>query len=126
MAAASDVRQRNPNTALSRLKTAANLNPWSPDPTRLAGTIALETDQFTIAQRRFRQTIDREPDGWFGWFGAGLAASGLNEPGRAVHDFKVAASINSTLPVIQQALEAAPTQHPMSAAQAFRILSSST
>ena len=122
LAAATTLRQTNPNAALSKLNTAANLNPWTPDPTRLAGTIALNTDQFTIAQQRFRQTIDREPGGWFGWLGAGLAASALNETSRAAHDFTLAASINSMQPAIQRALDAVYTQHPLTAAQVFAIL----
>jgi hypothetical protein len=120
--AASGIRQSNPNAALDRLATAADLNPLSPDPTRLAGGIALQTDQFTIAQDRFRQTIEREPGGWFGWLGAGLAASALGERNRAYRDFGTADSINSVQPGIKQALDAVYTEHPLTAAQVFGIL----
>ena len=122
MSAASAIRQSNPNAALDRLATAADLNPLSPDPTRLAGVIALQTDQFTIAQDRFRQTIDREPGGWFGWLGAGLAASALGQHDRAYRDFRTAASINAVQPGIMQALDAVYTNHPLTAAQVFGIL----
>ena len=122
MSAATALRQTNPTAALDRLRTAATLNPLSPEVTRLAGAIAIETDQFTIAQDRFRETIDREPGGWFGWLGAGLAASGLGERGRAYRDFRMAVTINSHEPAIQEALAAVYTTHPVTAAQVFAML----
>jgi Flp pilus assembly protein TadD len=119
---ASALQVRDPEAALSHLSTAARLNPFSADPGRLGGTIALNTDQFTEAQRRFRQAIDREPGGWFAWLGAGLAASALGETARARSDFQVAASINAQQPVIAQALKQVDTDHPLSAAEAFKAL----
>ena len=54
---------------------AAELNPLSADPDRLAGTIALKVGLPNIAAARFTRATDRDPGGWFGWLGAGLAAS---------------------------------------------------
>ena len=122
MSAAGDIGWSDPKAALSKLKTAADLNPLSPDPVRLAGTIALQHDEFAVAQQRFRQTIEREPGGWYGWLGAGLAASALGERGRAARDFRLASSIDSRQPAIQRALAAVDTLHPLAASEAFQIL----
>jgi hypothetical protein len=125
IAAASDLRQSNPTAALHRLSTAADLNPLSPDPGRLGGTIALQSDQFTVAERRFHQAISSEPGGWFAWLGDGLAASALGDSARAYSDFRKARSINSREPVIQQALADVYTKHPLTVARAFGMLTTS-
>ncbi|MGA2924484.1 MAG: O-antigen ligase family protein [Solirubrobacteraceae bacterium] len=119
---ASDIRQRNPTAALADLATAADLNPLSPDPGRLAGTIALQNGALTIAEQRFRQTIAREPGGWYAWFGDGLAASGLGDGARAHHDFVVAASINPRSYAVAQALSRVYSSRPMTPTQAFGLL----
>lgn len=122
VSAANDVRARNPGAALSDLSEAAKLNPLSAEPSRVAGTIALQTGQFNEAERRFRQSIDREPGGWFAWFGAGLAASALGNANQARHDFTVAASINSQQPVVKQALARADSLHPLTPKEALDML----
>ena len=121
---ATDVADRSPAAALSDLATAADLNPWNPDPVRLAGTIALQTGRFVDAQRLFRQTIAREPEGWFAWLGVGLAASALGERDRARMAFKTAAAINSLEPTIRAALDRVLSPHPMTASAAFAMLAS--
>ncbi len=121
---ASDVAQRNPQAALRDLATAHDLNPLNPDPGRLAGTIALQTSNPLEAQRRFQQTISTEPGGWFAWLGAGLAASALGEVPQARHDYGVAESINSREPTIAQALALVGGRHPLTPAQALKMLSS--
>jgi hypothetical protein len=117
-----DIRQRNPSAALRDLATAADLNPLSADPGRYAGALALETSQFTEAERRFRQAIAGEPGGWFAWLGDGLAASALGDSARAHHDFATAAAINSQEPVIKQALDAVYTKKPLTPARALQML----
>jgi hypothetical protein len=119
---ASDLRQRNPRTALHDLATAASLNPLSAVPGRLAGTIALQTGNFTEAETRFRQAIDREPGGWYGWLGDGLAASALGDSARAAHDYAVAAAINSHTSVIKAALKRVNTTHPLTPSAALGML----
>jgi Flp pilus assembly protein TadD len=119
---ASDIGSSNPSGALSDLATAASLNPLSADPARLAGTIALQTGDFQVAEQRFRQAISREPGGWFAWLGDGLAASELGDAGRARRDFTVALSINDRQPAIKQALARVATGHPITPAQAFGAL----
>lgn len=112
---ATDIGTGNPATALHELATAADLNPWSPDPSQLAGTIELQSGLFAEAQKRFQETIDRRPGGWFGWFGAGLAASELGERRKAERDFRTAAKINTKETTIQAALDKISSRHPLSA-----------
>jgi tetratricopeptide (TPR) repeat protein len=119
---ASRERASNPVRALADLATAAKLNPLSAAPSRAAGDIALETGQYEVALARFRQSIAREPAGWFGWLGAGLAASELGEVSRARHDFEVARSINNRQPAVTTALARVDTSHPLPATQALQML----
>jgi hypothetical protein len=119
---ASDLRQNDPSKALHVLDVAADLNPLSADPSRLAGTVALTSDRYRTAQQRFEQVIARDPGGWYGWFGAGLAASALADRDQARHDFAVAAKINPGEDVIKRALGQVGTTHPLSAAAALRLL----
>ena len=119
---ASDISQRNPAGALRDLKAAAKLDPLSADPGRLGGTIALQTGEYAVAERRFRQAIRREPGGWFSWLGDGLAASERGDRARALHDFEVAASINSLQPALKQALARVYDRQPLTPAEAFQML----
>jgi O-antigen ligase len=119
---ASDARAGNPTAALRELATAARLNPLSADPGRLAGTIALQTGRLSIARGRFTQSIAREPGGWFAWLGAGLAESEMGHRGAARHDFRVAEAINSVQPAVRQALARVRSTHPLTSAEAFRLL----
>jgi hypothetical protein len=112
----------NPVTALNDLATAASLNPLTSLPGRIAGDIALHTGQYEIALHRFRQSIAREPGGWFAWLGAGLAASELHEVARAHHDFEVARSIDNQQPAVTMALARVDTNHPLTAEQALNML----
>ena len=123
---ATDVRNRNPGAALSDLSKAADLNPLSPDPTRLAGIIALAGGRPQLAEQRFAETISREPGGWLAWLGRGLAASALGDNVAARQYLRVAASINNQQPVITDALARVNTDHPMTPAEAFRSLSAQT
>jgi hypothetical protein len=104
------------------LSTAADLDPWSPDPTRLAGTIALDTGRPLVAQKWFSETTAREPQGWFGWFGRGLAASALGDSAQATRDFRIAASINSRETIVADALSRVNTKHPLTPGEAVRTL----
>jgi Flp pilus assembly protein TadD len=119
---ASDARAGDPAAALRELTTAAQLNPLSADPGRLAGTIALQTGQPSIARARFAQAIAREPGGWFAWLGAGLAESEMGDRGAARHDFTVAESINSVQPAVRQALARVQSRDPLTSDEAFRLL----
>ena len=110
---ATNLRRTDPAKALSDLRIAADLNPLSPDPGRLGGTIGLETGQYATARQRFEQTISRDPGGWYGWLGAGLSASALGERALARHDFQVARSINPKDPVINEALDRVGSSDPL-------------
>ena len=109
----SDLRGSNPTQALAHLQTAADLNPYDSEPGRLAGTIALQSGSYEEALARFGQATARQPDGWFSWFGAGLAASELGEPAVARHNFEVAKSLNSSQQVIKDALSRVDSPTPM-------------
>ena len=119
---ADNIRSADPAGALSRLHTAAKLNPLSPDPDQIGGTIALETGRYTDAERRFRQAIKLRPHGWFGWLGVGLAASAQDHPARAERDFAYAASLNSQEVLLRSALARVHTRHPVSPREALDIL----
>ncbi len=122
MSQASDVARNDPAQALSDLSTAADLNPLSADPARLAGTIALSTNRFATAARRFRQAISRDPGGWYAWLGAGLAASAQGEKAPARHDLEVAASINPEEGVIRRAIDQLDSAHPLAPVAALQLL----
>jgi hypothetical protein len=119
---ASDIAASDPRAALSDLATAADLNPLSAEPGRLAGTIALQAGLPGVAESRFKQAIAREPGGWFAWLGAGLAASALGDRASARADFVVAARINTRQPAIAEALSRVDGKHPLTPAQALRAL----
>ncbi len=119
---ANDVRQTNPGLALKDLTVASELNPFSADPGRIGGTIALQTGRYAEAQLRFAQATTREPGGWFAWLGRGLAASELGNRRVARHDFAVAAAINRHQPVVRLASKRVSSRHPLTAAAALRLL----
>lgn len=119
---AGNLRQSNPSQALSDLTTAADLNPLSADPSRLAGTIALDAQRYTTAQQRFEQAISRDRGGWYAWLGAGLAASASGNEALARQDLEVAHSLNRSEPVITRALTQLGTAQPLSPADALHLL----
>lgn len=119
---AADIAFSNPRAALADLRMAAELDPTSPEPTRLAGTIALDAGLPQVAQQRFAQTIAREPDGWYAWLGEGLAQSTLGNPAQALSDYRMAARINSQQPVIGDAVTRVDTTRPLTPAQALQAL----
>lgn len=119
---ASNVEATDPAAALRDLSTAARLNPLSSVPGRVAGTIALQNGQYTVAERRFAQSISREPGGWFSWLGAGLAASALGERQRAHADFVQAEHINHWEAASHAALARVYSRSPLTSAEAFKML----
>jgi predicted Zn-dependent protease len=119
---ASDIQGVDPVKALSQLQTAADLDPLSAVPGRLAGTIALETGRYAVARERFAEVTDRDPGGWYGWLGAGLAASALGDRGQARQDLERAASIERSNAAIQAALSRVDTSNPLSPLDALRML----
>jgi hypothetical protein len=119
---ASDVQNAQPSAALRDLQLAAQLNPLSSDPGRLAGAIALRNGEYAVAVSRFRQSLGAEPAGWFSWFGLGLAESALAHPAPARDDFRQAFRIDAHQPAVQQALQRVGSRRPLTVAQAFRLL----
>jgi O-Antigen ligase len=119
---ASAVSATDPSRALTDLKLASKLNPLSSDPGRIAGAIALRDGSYAEAATRFKQSISAEPGGWFSWLGAGLAASALGDRTQARHDFVVANSINDRQPAVQEALQRVDSRHPLTPAEAYKLL----
>ncbi len=119
---ATDLRQSAPARALHDLRLAADLNPLNSDPGRIGGTIALQTGQYATAQERFKQSISRDPGGWYAWLGSGLAASALGDRATARHDLEMAESIDSKDAVIRMALDRVDTAHPLSPADALQMI----
>ncbi len=119
---ASNISQRNPVAALRALSRAAQFNPLSAVPDRLAGTIALQTGEYSLARTKFQRAISRDSGGWLSWLGAGLAATELGDLAQARHDFEVAYSINPKQPAVPAALRRIGTAHPLTPSEALRIL----
>jgi len=120
---ASDAAGVDPTAALHDLSVASRLDPWSPEPDRLAGQIALLLGSYQQAERDFRRTVAREPGGWYGWLGAGLAASALGDATQAARDLHEAAVIDNQDPVIRTALARVLTTDPLAPAKALAMLS---
>jgi O-Antigen ligase len=118
----SNLSASDPAAALSHLKTASRLNPLEADPGRVAGTIALQNGYFAEAQQIFQQVISREPGGWYGWFGAGLAASSLGDKSAAEHYLRGAQAINSRERAINDTITALNTSQPLTADQALNLI----
>ncbi|HSC01770.1 MAG TPA: O-antigen ligase family protein [Solirubrobacteraceae bacterium] len=118
----SDLSQTDPARALHALSVAADLDPLSASPGRLAGYVALSSRNYGAALARFEQVISRDPGGWYGWLGAGLAASALGDRAHARRDFQVAASINPRNALIAGALAAVDTHRPLTPAAALQLL----
>lgn len=121
-ARASDIAGRDPAAALRYLSTAARLNPLDGTPGRIAGAMALQLGEYETALQRFRQSTRREPGGWFSWLGAGLAQSALGNSAAARRDFEAAYAINRAQPAITTALQRVDTAHPLTPAEAFKLL----
>ena len=119
---ASGIQNTDPAAALRDLRLAAQLNPLSSDPGRLAGAIALRNDEYEVAVVRFRQSVAAEPGGWFSWLGLGLAQSALGHTGRARQDFRRAIEIDADQPAVQAALQRVDSRHPLTVPEAFRLL----
>ena len=117
-----DASADNTPAALRHLARAADLNPLSSVPGRLAGAYALQSGQYAVAAQRFAQSIKREPGGWFSWLGAGLAASAQGNVSAARADFEAADRRDSQEPAVTAALARVTTKHPLSSAQAFKLL----
>jgi tetratricopeptide (TPR) repeat protein len=121
----SDLRQRDPAAALHALRIAADLNPLSAEPGRVAGTVALASGRYGTARQRFGQAVARDPGGWYAWLGAGLAASALGDRRQARIDFDTAAKINPKESVITDAAARVDSAHPLSPMSALQRLAQS-
>ena len=85
-------------------------------------TIALQTGSYETALERFNQVTSRDPGGWYGWLGAGLAASALGHRSLARHDFEMAGAIKPRDRLIGEALARVDTTNPLSPVAALQML----
>jgi hypothetical protein len=122
LSTAGAARAADPAGALAALRTASRLDPLSAAPGRLGGTIALQTGREQAAADWFAQAVAREPGGWYGWLGAGLAASALGHRASAERDFVTAGSIDRGEPAIEQALAHLRAGHPLRPVAALDLL----
>ncbi len=122
LSAAAAARASNPAGALAALHTAERLDPLSAEPGRLAGTIALQTGRDQAAATWFAQVLAREPGGWYGWLGSGLAASALGQRTEAERDFVTAGTIDQGEPAIEQALGHLRAGRPLTPVAALSLL----
>jgi hypothetical protein len=74
----------NPEAAFSRLDRAHDLNPLSARPALTAATIALRLDRVTLAERRFREALAREPNNEYALLELGAIASVRGDRGSAL------------------------------------------
>lgn len=116
-AVAESVASRNPNVALSDLKTASDLDPLSAGPARAAGEIAIDANADSQAETWFAEAVKRDSGAWFGWYGEGLAASALGDRSRAYVLLKKAHSINSKQAIIGEALARVYSRRPVTPKQ---------
>jgi O-Antigen ligase len=118
----SDLGQSDPAKALHALSIAADLNPLSANPSRLAGTIALSNRSYGAARGRFNEAISRDPGGWYAWFGAGLAASAFGDRTQARRDVQAAASIDPRNALIAGTLADLDAGRQLDLAATLRLL----
>ncbi|MGI8714999.1 MAG: O-antigen ligase family protein [Solirubrobacteraceae bacterium] len=121
-----DASATNTSVALTHLARAADLNPLSSVPGRLAGAYALRAGLYAVAAQRFAQSTTREPGGWFAWLGAGLAASAQGHARAAHSDFQTADRIDARQPAVSAALSRVYGRHPLTSAEAFTLLSTAS
>ena len=116
--------QRNPaSRAAATSTTAADLNPLSADPGRLGGTIALRNGLFTEAEHRSARRSPASP-------AAGSRGSApASRPRRSATASRPTTTSRSrpdqstiNQPAITQALARVNTTHPLTPAEAFRLL----
>jgi hypothetical protein len=68
------VWRRDAGTAYARLDAAARINPLSARPLLYKGSIATIRGDRSIAERSFREAVDREPTNWYGYLQLALLA----------------------------------------------------
>jgi hypothetical protein len=96
-----------PGTAYSRLEDAAGLDPVSPQPYLIAGSIALRRGELVRGDREFARALDRSPDDAYATLERGAIASTRGERRRALALLGRAAALNPRDPLTGQALELA-------------------
>jgi len=94
-----------PQTAYSRLREAARLNPFSDEPYLLAGSIALRYGELALADREFSLALARTPGDAYATLERGAIASARGERAVALGLLERAVRLDPREPLTRQALE---------------------
>lgn len=111
--AAGDVA-RDPARALARLQEAERLNPFSAQPARVAGTIALRIGDVAVARDWFRAALDRVPDDAYATFELGAIEATYGDRRTARRLLERARALNPRDPLTRQALAGVRAGRPVS------------
>jgi O-antigen ligase len=93
-----------PNTAYARLRSAAELNPLSPEAELVAGSIALRYGELARADHQFALALGRSPDDQYATLERGAIASQRGEATRAVRLLSRAVYLYPRDPLASEAL----------------------
>jgi O-antigen ligase/polysaccharide polymerase Wzy-like membrane protein len=93
-----------PEAALQRLDRARRLNPLSPKPDLVAGTIALRLGRVRDAESRFLRARERERDNTYALLELGLIAAERDDRGRATALLRKVIALNPTDDISKQVL----------------------
>jgi hypothetical protein len=101
---AAAVWTESPQTAYSRLDTAARLNPLSDEPYLVAGSIALRRGELRRADREFSLALGRSPSDAYATLERGAIASARGDRGAAHALLERAVRLNPRDPLTRDAL----------------------
>jgi tetratricopeptide (TPR) repeat protein len=99
--AAADIWPTDAPEAYERLDRAADLDPFSGDPSLLAGSIALRLGDLDRAEAALLQALDREPKSWYPYLQLGLVAEARGNRVEGLAWVRRALDLNPQDPLLQ-------------------------
>jgi hypothetical protein len=112
----------DPEKAFSRLNTARELNPLSPRPDLVAGTIAIRDGDPIRAQAAFARASEREPTNWYALLELGSLEVVRGRASQGLVQLREAQRLNPDEPLIATALRRAQSTRPLTPQQIDRVL----
>lgn len=112
--------QRDPPRAYGKLELARSLNPLTPRPWLVEGSIAQRSGDLRRARQAYRRAADHDPLAWFAHFSLGLIASARGDRVQARQELRLASERNSRDPVLRDALRRLDGDDPMDFDEARR------
>jgi tetratricopeptide (TPR) repeat protein len=94
--------RHDPQTAYSRLHTAARLNPLSDEPKLVEGAIASRRGDIPRLRDAFRAALRRDPRDWYAHLELGVAASLSGDRAGALRELQAAHELDPLEPTIGQ------------------------